>query len=397
MDTSTPVTYRRQPAAFSMSDSSMEQGSDCSNMTGMSTTGEDIVKRTNDLTPDAIDLVNKTSGMNITPPKMEKKLLQLVRQTIAATEYFNSVEFRKKTCMKRTRTTSETHAFIEDMEVDSINQKNNSVSHLLDSINWSNWEGDLMWKRYDSDTSLTKYQIINGTIMTHHSEVKDKALDEMYYAPDLEEVFSKEKNDLDEMFYASDQEAKKYVEKNCLDEMYYAPDLEDLLFINLDTEGPQVVHFQEEDIDEVEFNRELMERQKNKLYSIFNRDKAVLTTPVSFSVSGTKRKISPGAPSPLNNCPRTSLKQGRVRKLSFGDAAIPAQSRDRSNSTTGVVLQRKKKILRRQSNSVKNEQDLLKSQRSIKDMLLRKIENQHDGENMPDFVAQDDGRIPDLN
>ena len=53
--------------------------------------------------------------------------------------------------------------------------------------------------------------------------------------------------------------------------------------------------------------------------------------------------------------------------------------------------------MRRRSNSVKNEQDLLKSQRSIKDMLLRKIENQHDGENMPDFVAQDDGRIPDLN
>ena len=128
-----------------------------------------------------------------------------------------------------------------------------------------------------------------------------------------------------------------HVEKNCVNEMFYAPDLEDLLFINHDAESPQVAHFQEEDIDEIEFNRELMERQKNKLYSIFNRDKAVLATPVSFSVPGTKRKISPGAPSPLSNCPRTSLKQGRIRKLSFGDAVIPAQSRDRSNSTTGCM------------------------------------------------------------
>ena len=156
--------------------------------------------------------------MNITPPKVETKLLQLVRLTIAATEYFNSVEFRKDTCMKRTRTTSETHCFIEDMEVDCFNQKNNSVSHLLDSINWFNWEGDLMWKLYDSETSPIKYQIINGTIMTPYSDqdtkrgVEHNCLDEMFYAPDLEDVFN------------IDGEGMEHVEKNGLDEMLCAPD-----------------------------------------------------------------------------------------------------------------------------------------------------------------------------
>ena len=238
--------------------------------------------------------------------------------------------------------------------------------------------------------------------------VGKKSLDEMFYAPDVENI--------DNM----DSEGIKHVEENCLDEMFYAPDLEDLFNINLEAEdklvgsnlgssinnsvpgkqlvpvNSQAVHFEEDDVDQFEFNRELQEQQRNKLYSIFNREKAVLGTPVSFA-SGTKRKISPGAPSPMNSCPRTSLMHGRTRKLSFGDVYLPAQGRDRCNTTSGVVEQRKKKTVRQRSNSVKNEYDLMKSQRLINDMLIRKIVTQQTGEDIPDTVTLRDEKVPDLN
>ena len=103
-------------------------------------------------------------NFNLTPLKVETKLLQLVRQTIAATEYFDSVEFRSKTCAKRTRTTSvliESEAMeVDEVEAQETNSKKwTSVDKLLNSMDWDNWSEETKWKRYDSDTASVEFNV----------------------------------------------------------------------------------------------------------------------------------------------------------------------------------------------------------------------------------------------
>ena len=114
MDTSTPLGGRRSPKRLDLTASPVE--SLCLSLESV----ESAEPYTNPMDGEEEKMVsNVVEDLNLTPPKVEPKLLQLVKQTIAATEYFGSVEFRRKTCSKRTRTTS---ALIEaeDMEIDGL-------------------------------------------------------------------------------------------------------------------------------------------------------------------------------------------------------------------------------------------------------------------------------------
>ena len=100
-------------------------------------------------------MANSVRKLNITPPKVEPKLLQLVKQTIAASEYFDSIEFRKKTFPKRIRTTSENAMEIvehEEKEAE-VSRKYNSIDNLMASMDWDRWVEETKWKRFDSDTA----------------------------------------------------------------------------------------------------------------------------------------------------------------------------------------------------------------------------------------------------
>ena len=111
--------------------------------------------------------------LRVTPRIIESNLLKLVKQTIAASEYFDSAEFRRKTISKRTRTTS----FIqrcEMMEVDNIlSNVNKSVSmdSLLHSIDWEEWENDKEWRKSGNISSSKK--VLNDTKDTDEVEEKN--------------------------------------------------------------------------------------------------------------------------------------------------------------------------------------------------------------------------------
>ena len=96
--------------------------------------------------------------LKITPKKIEPTLLRLVKQTIAASEYFESLEFRQETISKRTRTTSFIHrSKFVGKEISGALNKSGSMDELLKSIDWEDWEKNEKWKKFDSDSSSMEY------------------------------------------------------------------------------------------------------------------------------------------------------------------------------------------------------------------------------------------------
>ena len=172
MATSTPVQWRKDVSLLELSEPSMEETDSSNSSLGLDQKPYlsliDTAKR---ITPQMDDL-------RVTPRIIESNLLKLVKQTIAASEYFDSAEFRRKTISKRTRTTS----FIqrcEMMEVDNVlSNVNKSVSmdSLLHSIDWEEWENDKEWRKSGNISSSKK--VLNDTKDT--DEVEEKNEEECY-------------------------------------------------------------------------------------------------------------------------------------------------------------------------------------------------------------------------
>ena len=162
MDTSTPVQCRREAKLLELSESSVEgqenselsmQGQENSNQSldyEAKTYGASI-QVTDEVAPAMMKL-------KITPKKIEPTLLRLVKQTIAASEYFESLEFRQETISKRTRTTSFIHrSKFVGKEISGALNKSGSMDELLKSIAWEDWKKNEKWKKFDSDSSSMEY------------------------------------------------------------------------------------------------------------------------------------------------------------------------------------------------------------------------------------------------
>ena len=374
--------------------------------------------------------------LNITPPKIESKLLELVRQTIAASEYFDSVEFRKKTCSKRARTTSDNFMDVDDGS--SFAKRRNSIDSLLNSMDWDKWVEETKWKRYDSDSSSKEesdlrasalagleapvelecelkvpdgegdlLQVVTGALGGLEAPVELerelKALDGKENL--LQGVSVGEERSISEAPVELKCELKLSAEAENLPPQIKVPvglecelkapnggvgsfgQVQKSQEAKIETPGGEESASQgeisnggnEEEIDQEEFERILGEKRANKLYSIFRRKHLNLGTPVTSKCNtslGGKRKISPTASTPEPARLRISLdgkkQEGSRRKILFSDDGKGNNPRARLNTVAGGSNKRNTSTPRRRTRSIVGEDTLLKNQKKITDMLKEK-------------------------
>ena len=418
METSTPINARRSPNKLNLSSSPVEMQSLSLESSG---SGESYL---NPMGRAEEKMVSKVvQKLNITPPKIESKLLQLVRQTIAATEYFDSLEFRRKTCSKRTRTTSDNFMDVDGRDFTQTLKKCSSIDNLLNSMDWDKWVEETKWKRYDSDSSSREESVSEvfdeleiklktpdgeGSLLNvpvrMDCELKTKtgegsvlkvpvepccelktpdgegsllhvpaALDCELKTPKVEASLLQAPVVLEGEFKSSNEEgdlqrAPSQEEATVEDNSLNAPEGAD---------GNSNANFEDSDVDQEEFTRVLEEKKRNKLYGIFRKKHLNLGTPINKLTIGEKRKISPTAATPEPNQPRLSnggKEESELRRrILFSNFEKVSTPRPRLNTIAGDTSSRKNITPRRRAKSFVNEERMMKNQKRITDMLKKKV------------------------
>ena len=423
METSTPINARRSPNKLNLSASPVEMQSLSLESSG---SGESYLNPMGKVEEKMVSKV--LLKLNITPPKIESKLLQLVRQTIAATEYFDSIEFRRKTCSKRTRTTSDNFMDVDEENYTKTLKKGSSIDNLLKSMDWDKWVEETKWKRYDSDSS-SREENASETVVSDKMDLKLKTpngegslsnvpvgLDlepccelktpvgegSLLHVPALEYELKTPKVEagLLQVPVALEYELKnpkveasllqapvmlggEYKSSNEEGYLHKTPSHEEAAVEDNSLNAPEgeignsYVNFEDNDVDQEEFSRVLEEKTRNKLYSIFQKKHLNLGTPVNKLTIGEKRKISPTAATPEPIQPRLSTggkeESELRRRILFSNLEKVSTPRPRLNTIAGDMSKRKNITPRRRTKSFVNEEGMMKNQKRITDMLKKKV------------------------